>query len=400
MRGNIFVLSFCFALAIIAGTAGTGLCDSTRLLTVTPYDASDVLLQGADDNYGVDVTDTGDLVVLVPSGDQILLNLYNDAGILVRTLSTFGQFLPETVIFGSFVRIAPDGETVYCGITESGSVNDGIFTVPLDAVNETATLAAGFPGNYDLEFALVDGEPVPFVSGLNSTLWDAPNSVWLLDTSGADAHNKIAELGGYSAGVAYDSAGNLYCPSNGLLAGDLLVSFAAADVAWAIEEGPEKADQFLELSDGSVLSLLEGGAADAVFDAAGSLYMAFNVWGGDLTVARIVKSKDYSGYGDYKYDVVGTGGQDAFWFNFLARGPVGLIYMAPLDFPASITRIEIPCTDLDADGYAIEGDTCGEIDCDDLNPNANPGQEEIPDNGIDDDCDGVIDANCFIRSIL
>ncbi|WP_332668133.1 MopE-related protein, partial [Aeromicrobium sp.] len=42
--------------------------------------------------------------------------------------------------------------------------------------------------------------------------------------------------------------------------------------------------------------------------------------------------------------------------------------------------------DDDADGYTEEGG-----DCDDANPLANPGAEEVL-NGLDDDCDGVVDA--------
>jgi hypothetical protein len=42
--------------------------------------------------------------------------------------------------------------------------------------------------------------------------------------------------------------------------------------------------------------------------------------------------------------------------------------------------------DLDGDGYT----TCGG-DCDDGNPDANPGVAEVPANGIDDNCDGTID---------
>jgi len=43
--------------------------------------------------------------------------------------------------------------------------------------------------------------------------------------------------------------------------------------------------------------------------------------------------------------------------------------------------------DDDADGYALSGD------CDDANPSAHPGADELC-NGVDDDCDGVVDDYC------
>ncbi|MFN7950370.1 MAG: choice-of-anchor Q domain-containing protein [bacterium] len=45
-----------------------------------------------------------------------------------------------------------------------------------------------------------------------------------------------------------------------------------------------------------------------------------------------------------------------------------------------------PCTDGDRDGFAAEGGVCGAADCNDANPNVNPGAIEIPGNGVDDDC--------------
>ena len=44
--------------------------------------------------------------------------------------------------------------------------------------------------------------------------------------------------------------------------------------------------------------------------------------------------------------------------------------------------------DLDADGYTAESG-----DCDDTNPNINPGAEELCD-GLDNDCDGRVDDGC------
>jgi len=53
-----------------------------------------------------------------------------------------------------------------------------------------------------------------------------------------------------------------------------------------------------------------------------------------------------------------------------------------------------PCVDNDGDGYGDPGSvncTYPELDCDDTDPDVNPGAEEICNGGIDDDCDGTAD---------
>jgi len=54
------------------------------------------------------------------------------------------------------------------------------------------------------------------------------------------------------------------------------------------------------------------------------------------------------------------------------------------------------CSDADGDGYSPDGGECGLIDCDDFDPDVNPGAPDVCD-GIDNDCDGAIEER-FVAS--
>ena len=110
---------------------------------------------------------------------------------------------------------------------------------------------ATFPANYDLAFS----GGVPYVSGSNSTAFGADNAIWRLDTSGNNQPTEIAAVGGFAAGIAFDSRGDLYYGTD-LGSNNKLVEFTAAQV----RSGQAKRGSPLTLADATVLSDLPAGA--------------------------------------------------------------------------------------------------------------------------------------------
>jgi hypothetical protein len=81
-------------------------------------------------------------------------------------------------------------------------------------------------------------------------------------------------------------------------------------------------------------------------------------------------------------------------------GNVRFAWTSANGYPPKETRIiftatgqHVPCIDEDEDGYSSEGGDCGPVDCDDANADVNPGAAEIC-NGIDDNCDELVDEGC------
>jgi hypothetical protein len=179
-----------------------------------------------------------------------------------------------TAVWSTFVTPDPSGNSLWVGFTITTNADDRIYQVDSSGVwTHRATLT----GNYDLEFfggdAYVSGNP-----GATALPFTPANTIYLLDTSGANNHDVLAEIGGYSAGFGIDDSGDLYFGTyyldddgDGLGPGDCAMHrYTAAQLEAAIGQ------QSLSLSDAEELFPLPFGPGDVEMDDAGNLVFDAN----------------------------------------------------------------------------------------------------------------------------
>ncbi len=102
---------------------------------------------------------------------------------------------------------------------------------------------------------------------------------------------------------------------------------------------------------------------------------------GDETINDNSEQCDSSDLGGYTCENLKSG---------FTGGALSCTSECAFDTSGCTTQTEPTCTDADLDGYAIEGDQCGPVDCNDSDQNINPGATEICDNEVDENCDGII----------
>jgi len=111
-------------------------------------------------------------------------------------------------LFGSFVKVAPDGHTVFVGESSVGTVSK--FDLNAGGIQSigpgTASIVANVALNYDLEF---DSGGRAFVSAAVAGSDPPVNHLLLLETDSGET-DLVVEVKGYSGPLVFDVDGNLF----------------------------------------------------------------------------------------------------------------------------------------------------------------------------------------------
>lgn len=243
--------------------------------------------------------------------------------------------------FASFLKVAPDGESMWLGFT-GGPNGDELFSYHFSS--ETWSEGVAFTSNFDME---IIGENI-LVSGLNSSNWADVNGIFLLDTSGDDNHRKIIETGGYSAGLAIDSQGNVYYATSG---SDLnrLYRWNSELVAEVIAD---TSSEMLTIDDATVLSDLPTGAYDCDVDDGGNVFFDYNDYASGEKYLALWNGTESE---DHNYEILASSDDEYVYFtlinsngNFQNGGRENSVVVGSYGYPLAILYKE---TDYISDNY-------------------------------------------------
>jgi hypothetical protein len=212
---------------------------------------------------------------------------------------------PEDYVgWPSFLNADPGGEFLWAGYTNNGNTDDRIYKIDLSS-GEWSHVASS-SGNFDMAFR--DGMVV--FTGLNSSDWEDPTSLFILDDSGENHHQKIIEIGGSSAGLAIDAAGNIYYGTYFYYSPDpnAIYRWSSTLVDDAIEN-----NYVLTIADGDKLTDLPNGAYDCHVDDGGNLLFNINSFATD---GMLAKWNGTAGDG-LNYDILALATDAADWLTMI-----------------------------------------------------------------------------------
>lgn len=214
--------------------------------------------------------------------------------------------------YASFITMSGDGNYIWAGYTTSGNTDDRIYRI--DSETGIWELMAIMPANFDLEFL----NDHILVSGLNTTSWDDPAAVFVLDTSGNNKHRKIIETGGSPAGLSINSNNDLVYATSFFAQQNGLFSWDSTDVAAVLDN---IADDSLTLTDATKLSGLPAGAYDCHVDA--SDHVIFNI--NDFSAHKVLAKWNGTIGNENNYDTLALATSENDWLSFIkSRGSISV----------------------------------------------------------------------------
>ncbi|NQT83087.1 hypothetical protein HQ563_08690 [bacterium] len=242
---------------VILGTLLAGGHVNGEISAPEGYDSWETEVAGSAWSGGFDLLPDGRLIV----SDNVDVFVLDAEGI--RTVAAHFE---TPGLFGSFVKVAPDGQTVYVGESSVGTISS--FDINAAGVQPigpgTESVVAQVELNYDLEF---DHRGRAFVSAGTPGTWQ-PDRLLLLDpeTGGTDL---VATVQGNSGPLAFDEEGNLFYSTS--------TSYPPEPVESVIFFPPDKIDGAIvgdPLTDSDAETYVSGiyGFTDMVFDGDGDLF--------------------------------------------------------------------------------------------------------------------------------
>ncbi len=296
---------------------------------------------------------------LLYANDGNTIHCYNmETGEEVRTYDKPDDY--GGITYASFINISPDGNNIWAGFTVSGNTDDRIYKI--NASTENWELMAHFSGNFDLEFR----NSQILVSGLNSPSWSTPNGIFILDTSGADNHQKIIETGGNSSGLAVDSQGNIYYGT--YIAASSTVSRWDSN---AIDDAITTTT-FLTPNEATKLTDLPSGAYDCEIDAEGNLLFSYNDFTGEKGIAAwngtegdgqnydiLATSTDWLGMVKTSGNIYNYTPQGGVYTTAWGKPIIRLYKDAPIEIVNAVGTLLAPCgeiTSKDISNVAVDAD--------------------------------------------